>query len=146
MNKREHDSFKLQFLLTHQISRSYIADKLKVEKPLSEKLKQLASSFLGKDKLLNEWHHCIPLTLLCCSGCYRLGIFMADLKLLESWWATISFSHANRMFNRNLQIHEEHQIDAARAISWPDGLVKVRITGYQHLFDMRGFTSVCGYT
>ena len=32
MNKKEHDSLKLQFLLTHQISQSYIADKLKAEK------------------------------------------------------------------------------------------------------------------
>ena len=55
MNKKEHYSFKLQFPLTHQISRSYIADKFKAEKilSLSEKLKQLASNLLGKDKLLN---------------------------------------------------------------------------------------------
>ena len=32
MNKKERDSLKLQFLLTHQISRSYIADKFKAEK------------------------------------------------------------------------------------------------------------------
>ena len=53
MNKKEHDSLKLQFPFTHQISWSYIADKLKAENPLSEKFKQLASSLLGKDKLLN---------------------------------------------------------------------------------------------
>ena len=32
MNKKECDSLKLQFLLTHQISRSYIAYKFKAEK------------------------------------------------------------------------------------------------------------------
>ena len=32
MNKKEYDSLKLQFLLTHQISRSYITDKFKAEK------------------------------------------------------------------------------------------------------------------
>ena len=32
MNKKERDSLKLQFLLNHQILRSYIADKLKAEK------------------------------------------------------------------------------------------------------------------
>ena len=32
MNKKERNSLKLQFLLTHQISRSYIADKFKAEK------------------------------------------------------------------------------------------------------------------
>ena len=32
MNKKERDSLKLQFLLIHQISRSYIADKFKAEK------------------------------------------------------------------------------------------------------------------
>ena len=35
---------------------------------------------------------------------------------------TISFSCANRMLNQYLLIHEEYQIDAARAVSWPDGL------------------------
>ena len=34
---------------------------------------------------------------------------------------TISFSRANRMLNRYLLIHEEYQIDVARAVSWPDG-------------------------
>ena len=54
MNKKEHDSLKLQFPFTRQISRSFIADKLKAENPyVSEKFKQLASSLLGKDKLLN---------------------------------------------------------------------------------------------
>ena len=62
MNKKEHDSLKLQFLLNHQISLSYIAEKFKAENPISEKFKQLASSLLGKDKLLNGivvfHHHC----------------------------------------------------------------------------------------
>ena len=53
MNKKERDGLKLQFLLTHQISLSYIPDKFKVEKTLSEKFKQLASSLLGKD--VSDW-------------------------------------------------------------------------------------------
>ena len=34
MNKKECDSLKLQFLLTNQISQSYIADKIKAEKTI----------------------------------------------------------------------------------------------------------------
>ena len=34
---------------------------------------------------------------------------------------TISFSRANRMLNRYFLIQEEYQIDAGRAVSWPDG-------------------------
>ena len=95
MNKKERDSLKLQFLLNHQISRSYIADKLKAEKSLSEKFKQFANSLLGKDQVI-KWHHCIPSPLLCCTGCFRLGIFMADLSYHSpDDTVMISFSHAN---------------------------------------------------
>ena len=79
MNKKECHSLKLQFLLTHQTSWSYIADKFKWRKPLFEKFKQLASSLLGKEKLLNGivvfYHHCFA-TL--------------DISVwLYSWWILV---------------------------------------------------------
>ena len=62
-------------------------------------------------------------------------------------WAKILFSRANRMLNRYLVIHEEYQINAARAVyhGWTVHF-KVMIASYQHLFNMRGFTNICGYT
>ena len=69
---------------------------------LSEKLKQLASSLLGKDKLLNGivvFHrHCFAAL-----DVFDSGVFMADLSYCNpDDIVTISFSRANGMLNQNL--------------------------------------------
>ena len=64
MNKKECDSLKALIIsLNPSIFHGVIADKFKAKQTLSEKLKQLASSLLENDKLLNDivlFHcHCL---------------------------------------------------------------------------------------
>ena len=143
MNKKERDSLKLQFLLNHQISRSHIADKIKVEKTLSEQLQQLASSLLGKDKLLNGiiifHHHCFA----------ALDIF----DWAYSWWILVivvlmiqSRSHSLVQTKYLIEIFRYTRSMRLELYGGWSVQFKVTIASYQHLIDIRGFTSLCGYT
>ena len=53
MNTKEYDSLKASISLNPSVFHGIIADKFKAKQTQSEKLKQLASSLLGKDRLLN---------------------------------------------------------------------------------------------
>ena len=73
MNKKDCDSLKASIIsLNPSIFHRVIADKLQAEQTLSEKLKQLASSLLENDKLLNDiilFHcHCFAALYIECKN------------------------------------------------------------------------------